>query len=320
MDTKSVGRATIVTVFKVRSASGSERTYNNGLCQIRLEFEIVTDAPLSREEIATLTILDANTKQLIPVIKDDEENVPVPQGTWGCTRAKNDYDFYSPGLEIEPQQTKNYTEFQHYYVQTADFANARKTIGARIKLENNREFFSAEINSADGKIDLIPVAPANPPFSAWNQDWEQTYKFSVGANVNVTIYYLGIVLPSGARLGIKTMEVAPASFASTFKWLSPNSQSGAFCGYAVPPDDPQPTSPFVYSQEQFTGNYRVSKNDWPRYACGAIAFVSNNSLGPFQAGANGQGCTYLLRDQYGTPYRVRVAITPECDALTLSQA
>lgn len=319
MDTKSEGRATNITVFKVRIASGSERTYNNGLCQIKLDFEIVSDAPLSRDELATLTVLDANTKQLIPVIEEGEQNVPVPQGTWGCTLERNNYDFYSPGLEIEHGHAKN-TEFQHYYVQTADSANARKAIGGRIKLENNREFFSAEVNSADGKIDLIPVASPSPPFSAWNQDWEQSYKFSVGANVNVTIYYLGIVLPSGARQGIKTMEVAPASFASTFKWLSPNSQSGAFCGFAVPPDDLQPTSLFVYSQEQFTGNYRVSKNDWPRYACGAIAFVSNNSLGPYQAGANGQGCTYLLRDQYGTPHRVRVAITPACDALTLSQA
>lgn len=312
MQTKSEGRATVVNTFKVTSSSGGERTYNNGLCQVRLQIEIGADQPLSPAETATLRVVDGNSEQEVPLV---DSSVPVPIGTWGSSLEKNVYEFYPVNADIPVENA----DFLHYYVQTADFANARKTIGMRIKLANDREYFS-NVSNADGTIDLIPVAPVSPPFSAWNQDWEQTHKYTVGSNIKVTIYYLGLVLATGARAAMRTMEVAPASFASSYKWLSPNSQSGAFCGYAEPPTDPQPTPAFLYSQEQYSGAYRVAQNDWPRFACGAIAFVANDSLGPYQGAANAQGCTYTLRDQYGTPYRVRVNITPACDALTLSQA
>ncbi|WP_087722904.1 hypothetical protein [Pandoraea sp. PE-S2T-3] len=313
MDTKSDERATIIHTFKVTVSSGGERTYNNGLCQVRLEIELIADKNLSPAETATLRVVDGNSEQEVPLV---DSSMPVPIGTWGSSLAKNVYEFHPGGADIAVENR----EFLHYYVQTADFANARKTIGMRITLENNQEIFSKNISHSDGTVDLIPVAPVSPPFSAWNQDWEQTHKYTVGSNIKVTIYYLGLVLATGARQAMRTMEVAPASFASSYKWLSPNSQSGAFCGYAEPPTDQQPTPEFVYSQVQYTGAFRVAKNDWPRVACAAIAFVANDSLGPYQGAANAQGCTYTLRDQYGTPYRVRVNITPACDALTLSQA
>lgn len=236
MDTKSDERATIIHTFKVTVSSGGERTYNNGLCQVRLEIELIADKNLSPAETATLRVVDGNSEQEVPLV---DSSMPVPIGTWGSSLAKNVYEFHPGGADIAVENR----EFLHYYVQTADFANARKTIGMRITLENNQEIFSKNISHSDGTVDLIPVAPVSPPFSAWNQDWEQTHKYTVGSNIKVTIYYLGLVLATGARQAMRTMEVAPASFASSYKWLSPNSQSGAFA--ATPSHRPTSSRPRI---------------------------------------------------------------------------
>ncbi|VVE79600.1 hypothetical protein [Pandoraea sputorum] len=308
-------RATQIATFALKITSGTERLYNNGLSQVRIEILIEADSTLTPEEEDSLQLVDATTRQLIPAV---DSSVPVTTG-WGTSKQKNIFDFCPPGAALQEAVAP---EPFHRYLQTADFANARKTVGARITLAGSGgpgiDVYSMDISGSDGEVDVVPVQFQRPGLSAWMADWESPDRFDVGPNIKVTVYHLGIV-DSGGRYNIRTIEVAPGSHASMFRWLSPNSVTGAFCGYALPPDEFVQQHPFVYSDSQYMGDYRPTTNNYYRTGCASAVLVSRVGGLPWSGGANKQPCVYVLRDQYGTTHRMRLNIEESLKQIDLTQ-
>lgn len=305
-------RATTIETFELKITSGTERLYNNGLSQVRIEITIESDVPLTIEEKSSLQLVDADTRQLIPVITDS--NVPVTEG-WGASTKKNDYDFCPPGA-AGPEPVA--PETLHRYLQTADFANARKSVGACITV-SGIDVYSMDKMGDKGEVEVVPVQFERPGLTAWKAEWDNPNSFDVGPNIKVKIYHLGMV-DNGRRYAVRTIAVAPDSWASTFRWLSPNSSTGAFCGYAPPPDEKTQQQRFIYSHTQHMGDYRPETNNYARTDCASVAFVSRVGGLPWAGAVNNLGSIYLVRDQYGTTHRLRVNIPTSLDQMDLTQA
>lgn len=305
-------RATNIQTFELEITSGTERLYNNGLSQVRIQITIESDIPLTAEERNSLRLVDANTRQLIPVVEDS--SVPVTEG-WGASTQKNDYDYCPPGAAgTEPAAS----ETLHRYLQTADFANARKSVGACITV-SKIDVYSMDRTGGKGEVEVVPVQFERPGLAAWKVEWDNPDRFDVGGSIKVTIFHLGMV-DNGRRYAIRTIAVAPDSWASTFRWLSPNSSTGAFCGYAPPPDAQTPQQRFNYSHEQHMGDYRPATNNYARTDCASVAFVSRLGGLPWSGAVNNLGSIYVLGDQYGTLHRLRVNILTSLDKMDLTQA
>ncbi|VVD91229.1 hypothetical protein [Pandoraea anhela] len=324
--------ATNVTTFKVDIWSPDQRLYNNGLCQVMLQLEIVADAPLSLAEMDSLRIIDSISRLEIPLV---DASVPVEARKWGASTQRNMYDFFPvattlPGEASPAQGTSNARhepnqpndpaparEYFHYYVQTGDAEGTRKRLAASIELDNGRIFYSDVVSSVDGEVDVISVGTGGPPpLSAWQTEWETPEKFAVAGGINVTVYYLGLMV-NGVRREIRDIEVFD-EFASAFRWLAVTSRTGAFCGFARPPTSDERIRAVEYSQTQFIGSYRYERNNLPRTDCAAVAFISDPALGPYQSAARGPSVTYRLRDQYGSQNLLRLTVTEQCDAMQLN--
>jgi hypothetical protein len=311
-------RATTISEFTLEISSGSEFVYNNGLSQVRITIIIAADSTLTKDERDSLRLCDADSRQTIPVV---DSSVPVP-AAWGASTQKNAYDFYPSGATpptLTPDTKARVQEVFHQYVQTADFAGTRRKFGARITLDAGGDVYSMDTEGSKGEVEIVSSQYPMPSFSAWQMEWDNPDKFEVGSTIKVTVYHLGMT-DNGKRYGIRTITVAPQSWASTFRWLSPNSSTGAFCGYAPPPDTQTPQQRFVYSHESSMGDYRPATNNYSRHGCASVAFVSRVGGLPYAGGVNMQGSVYILRDQYGTTHRVRVNIATSLDEMTLTQA
>ncbi|ODP30595.1 hypothetical protein [Pandoraea sp. ISTKB] len=313
-------RATDVTTFKVAVWSPDQRLYNNGLCQVMLQIEIIADAPLSSDEMRSLHIIDSISRLEIPVV---DSSMPVAQGKWGASTQRNLYDFFpvsatnEGSVPVTSDPPVPNREYFHFYIQTADADGTRKRLAAAITLDSGRTFFSDEVSGSEGQVDVLAVGTGGPPpLSAWDTEWETPEKFAVAGGIMVTVYYLGLTM-NGARREIRDMEVLD-EYASAYRWLAVTSRTGAFCGFAKPPSSDERVRPFEYSQTQFIGSYRYERNNLPRTGCGAVAFISDPALGPYQGAAHGPSVAYRLRDQYGTENLLRLTITEQCDAMELN--
>lgn len=300
--------ATDVTTFEVRINSHSDKAYNNGLCQVELLLTLVGTDLLSREELDSIRLVDEYTRQVIPVVDSSQ---PVPEGTWGMSTEKNAYDFHPPTRDAATSAREPQKQYYTCYVQTADVANRKKSIGARITLTSNgREVHSMDRSGSLGSVEVTPVPSPIPKDSAWDSDWGDMEEQEVAYGVIRKIYWLGLIF-AGERHSIVSMNVVAGKPASGFRWVSPGSAQGGFFGFAPPG-----AATFTYSNVEWTGTYRPMSNDWDKSGRATVAFVRNIGLGPYQ-GAASASTQYELRSQYGTLYRVTIEVDTTCQALVL---
>ncbi|WP_062390589.1 hypothetical protein [Pseudomonas abietaniphila] len=316
------------TTFTIKPESPTKMAYANGLQQVQVRIAIKTkptdtgeETALTPAERASLTLVVADTKEVLPQV--DSEGVPISDNPlqWGVNAKRNEYDFYTsqfPPAEAQATPLDLDGDAKTLYIQTRSDTELR--IAARVTRADNTFFYSTDHSGSEENDAIIVIQPLPVPVyqeSEYNLDVRRAQgdgdpKEDADFDwylTTVDYYYLRLLRESTREpIAFKTITFERAFSAVQWESRQYAEEVGSYTGYALPK-----SSELNFEFQLYNGIPDAVKpgkvvRDGYQGADGEFLFSLHRRIDfPFDENSElAQPIRMRLLDRYGNPHRLQL--------------
>lgn len=317
------------TTFTVKPESPTKMAYANGLQQVQVRIAIKTkptdsgeETALTPAERASLTLVVAETKEVLPQV--GSEGVPIDGSVtrWGVNAKRNEYDFYTskfPPAQVQEDALDLDGDAKTLYIQTRSDTEIR--IAARVTRADNTFFYSTDHSGSEENDAIIVIQPLPVPVYQ-DSEYHMDVKRPEGLGdpktdedfdlylTTVDYYYLRL-LSASVQEPIGFRNIAFERGFSMVQWESRQyaEEVGSYTGYALPMSEELNFEPLLYNGiPDAVKPSKVVKDSFAS-ADGEFLFSLHRRLDfPFDESSKlAEALRMRLIDRFGNPHQLQLS-------------
>jgi hypothetical protein len=317
------------TTFTVKPESPTKMAYANGLQQVQVRIAIKTkptdsgeETALTTAERASLTLVVAETKEVLPQV--DSEGVPIDGSVtrWGVNAKRNEYDFYTskfPPAQVQEDALDLDGDAKTVYIQTRSDTEIR--IAARVTRADNTFFYSTDHSGSEENDAIIVIQPLPVPVYQDSEyhldvrraeglgDPEKDTDFDL--YLTTVDYYILRLLSASVQEIIGFKNVAFERAFSMVQWESRQyaEEVGSYTGYALPMSKELNFEPLLYNGIPDAVKPSKVVRDGFESPDGQFLFSLHRRLDfPFDESSElAEPLRMRLIDRYGNPHQLQLS-------------
>lgn len=315
--------------FTVKPESPTKMAYANGLQQVQVRIAIKTkptdsgeETALTPAERASLTLVVAETKEVLPQV--DSEGVPIDGSVtrWGVNAKRNEYDFYTskfPPAQVHEDALDLDGDAKTVYIQTRSDTDIR--IAARVTRADNTFFYSTDHSGSEENDAIIVIQPLPVPVYQ-DSEYHLDVRRADGSGdpetdedfdwyfTTIDYYYLRL-LSASVQEPIGFRNIAFERGFSMVQWESRQyaEEMGSYTGYALPMSTKLNFEPLLYNGiPDAVKPSKVVKNGYAS-ADGQFLFSLHRRLDlPFDESSEvAEALRMRLIDRFGNPHQLQLS-------------